>query len=140
MSIKRRRSVYDIVDDYFADLERWTEQLRETLMERPSWNLRNCTIEPLREIMITPSEVIVTVDLPYIKESTVEIKQVDSGSIEISAQMKRRIRLDELGLSHCRGEFQKFQCHMHIPVSVNMDKMKTHFKKGILEIHLPRKR
>jgi HSP20 family protein len=140
VSIRRRRSVYDIIDDYFADLERWAEQFGETLIERPSWNLRNCTIEPLREIMITATEVIVTVDLPYIKEGTVQIKQVDNNSIEISAEMRRKIRLHELGIAHCKGEFRKFQCHMHIPVPVNMNKMKTSFKKGILEIHLPRRR
>jgi HSP20 family molecular chaperone IbpA len=140
MAIKRKRSVYDIIDDYFADLERWAEQFGETLMEKPSWNLKNCTIEPLREVTITPTEVVVTVDLPYTKEGTIKIKEVDSGSIEISAEMKRKVRLDELGIAHCRGEFHKFHCHMHIPVPIDMKKMKTHFKRGMLEIHLPRNR
>jgi HSP20 family molecular chaperone IbpA len=140
MSSRKKRSISDIIDAYFEDLERWAEQFEETLMERPSWNLKNCTIEPLREIMVTPTEVVVTVDLPYTEKNTVEVKPVSRTSLEISAKMKRKIRLDDLGVTHCKGEFQKFHCHMRIPVPVNMDKMDIHYKRGILEVHIPRKR
>jgi len=140
MSIKRKRSISDIIDAYFEDLERWAEQFEETLMVSPSWNLKNCTIEPLRETMVTPTEVVVTVDLPYTEKKTVQVKPVGRTSLEISAKMKRKIRLDDLGVTHCKGEFQKLHCHMRIPVPVNMNKMDIHYKRGILEIHIPRKR
>jgi HSP20 family molecular chaperone IbpA len=140
MSIKKKRSISDIIDAYFEDIEKWAEQFEETLMERPSWNLKNCTIEPLREIMVTPTEVVVTVDLPYTGKDTVKVKPVGNTSFEVSAKMKRKIRLDDLGVTHCKGEFQKFHCYMHIPVPVNMNRMDVHYKRGILEIRIPRKR
>ena len=139
MAIRKRRSVSEIIDEYFADFDRWAEGFREVLTERPSWNLRNCSIEPLRDMMITPKEVLVTVDLPFTTKSTVKIEPVGSNSLEVTAKMNRKIRLDDLGITYCRGEFQKFHSQMLIPVSVNMKKMRVQYKKGILEIHLPRK-
>jgi HSP20 family molecular chaperone IbpA len=139
VSIRKKRSVFDMIDAYFDDLEKWAEELEGTFVERPSWNLKNCSIEPLREIMVTPIEVIATVDLPYTEKKAIRVKPLSDTSLEISAKMKRKIRLDDLGVTHCKGEFHKFHCHMRLPVKVNMNKMVTHYKKGILEIHLPRK-
>jgi HSP20 family molecular chaperone IbpA len=139
MSIKKKRTISDIIDAYFEDLERWAEQFEETMMQRPSWNLKNCTIEPLREIMVTPTEVVVTVDLPYTEKKLIRVKPVGHTSLEISAKMKRKIRLDDLGVTYCKGEFERFYCHVRIPVPVNMDDMNVSVKKGILEIRLRRK-
>jgi HSP20 family molecular chaperone IbpA len=69
----------------------------------------------------------------------VKVEPVGSNSLEITAKMNRKIRLDDLGITYCRGEFQRFYSHMLIPVQVNMKKMRVQYKKGILEIHLPRK-
>lgn len=139
MSTRRKRSMFDIIDEYFDSLEELTERFRETLVERPSWNQKTCTIEPLRDIMVTPTEVIVTVDLPYTEENKIQVKPLNKGTIQISAKMKRKIRFDELGITHHRGEFESLHCQTRIPVPVYMDKMEIRFKKGILEIHLPRK-
>ena len=140
MAIRKRRSISDIVDEYFEDMEKWAQQVRETLTERPSWDLKTCAIEPLREITVTPKEVIVTVELPYARKETVEVKAVDAASLEIFAEMKKKIRLTELGITHTTGVIQRFHGWIHLPVTVNMDKMKIQQKKGILEIKLPRKR
>lgn len=139
MTEKKRRSIFDIIDNYFESLEEWAERIMEGLIDKPSWNQKACTMEPLRNIMVTPTEVIVTVDLPYTKEDTIKIKPIDNRTIEISAKMKRKIRFDEFGIIHHKGEFETLHCQTRIPVPVYMDKMEVHFKKGILEIRLPRK-
>lgn len=139
MSTRRKRSIFDIIDEYFDNLEDWAEKVRETLIERPSWDQKACTIEPLRDIMVTPTEVIVTVDLPYTEKNTIQVKPVDENTLEISARMKRKIRFDDFGMTHYKGEFETFRCQTRIPVPVHMDKMEIRFKKGILEIRLPRK-
>ena len=139
MSIRKKTSIYDMIDEYFEDMEKWADQVRETLNERPCWDLKTCAIEPLREITVTPTEVMVTVDLPYAKEETVQVKPVDGSALEILAEMKRKIRLTELGITQRKGVIQRFHAWIRIPVTVNMDKMKIQHKKGILEIKLPRK-
>jgi HSP20 family molecular chaperone IbpA len=139
MAIRRKRSFSDLIDEYFKDLEEWTQEFGEPFAERPSWNLKNRSIEPLRETTINPTEVLITLDLPFTDKSTVKVKPVGKSTLEISAKMNRVIKSDDLGVTHWRGEFQKYHSHMRIPVQVNMDKMKVHYKKGLLEIHLPRK-
>jgi len=139
MSTKRERSIFDIINEYFQNLEEWAERSREVLIEKPSWNRRACTIEPLRNIMVTPTEVIVTVDLPYAQENAIRVKPVGRDTIDILAKMKRKIRFDDFGITHYKGEFETLRCQTRIPVPVYMDKMEVRFKKGILEIHLPRK-
>lgn len=136
---RRRRSISDIIDEYFESLEVWAERVRENIMERPTWNCRTCTMEPLRDIMVSSDEVVVTVDLPYAEQSTIEVKPISKDTIEISAKMRRKISFDDLGITHHRGEFQRFHCRTRIPVPVYMDRMEIRFKRGILEIRLPRK-
>ncbi|MBX5320632.1 MAG: Hsp20/alpha crystallin family protein [Candidatus Bathyarchaeota archaeon] len=138
-SNRRRRSIFDLIDEYLENLEAWAEGVRETLMERPSWNCRTCSMEPLRDIMVTGDEVIVTVDLPYAEQNTIQVKPVGKDAIEISAKMRRKISFDDFGITHYRGEFQRFHCQTRIPVPVYMDRMEIRFKRGILEIRLPRK-
>jgi HSP20 family molecular chaperone IbpA len=140
VSIRKKVSISDMIGEYFEDMEKWADMVRETLSERPCWDLKTCAIEPLREITVTPTEVIVTVDLPYANEETVQVKAVDGSSLEILAEMKKKIRLTELGITHRKGVIQRFHAWIRIPVTVNMDKMKIQHKKGILEIKLPRKR
>lgn len=140
MSTRRKRSIFEIINEYFENLEEWTERLREASIEKPSWNHRACTIEPLSNIMITPTEVIVTVDLPYAEENTIRVEPIGRDIIEILAKMKRKIRFDDLGITHYKGEFQTLHCQTRIPVPVYTDKMEVRFKRGILEIHLFRKR
>jgi len=84
--------------------------------------------------------VIVTVDLPYAEENTISVKPIGRDTVEILAKMKRKIRFDDFGITHYKGEFQTLHCQTRIPLPVYMDKMELRFKKGILEIHLPRKR
>ena len=139
MSTRRKRSIFDIISEYFESLEEKAEQLGETLIERPSWNQKACSFEPLREIMVTTTEVIVTVDLPLTEENTIQVKPIEKNTLEISAKMKRKVRFEDFGITHHKGEFQTFHCQTRIPVQVHMDKMHFRFKKGILEVHLPRK-
>jgi HSP20 family molecular chaperone IbpA len=140
MSIRKWQSISDMIEEYFEDMEKWADQVRETLSEKPCWDLKTCAIEPLREITVKPTEVIVTVDLPYANEKTVRVEAVDASSLEIFAEMKKKIRLTELGVTHRKGVIQRFHAWIRIPVAVSMDKMKIQHKKGILEIKLPRKR
>ena len=137
---KRKRTVFDMIDDYFEDMQKWAEHFGEIwTAETPSWNLRNCSIEPLREITVTPTEVLLTVDLPYTLKDSVKVKSIGASGLEVSAQMKKKVKLDDLGVKHCKGVLEKFHCHVRIPVQVDMGKMNVHYKKGILEIRLPRK-
>lgn len=136
---KRERSLFDLMDTYFDDLQEEFERRRESMLEMPSWNEKACAMRPLSDLKVTATEVVMTVDLPLTKESSVQVKPLDDRTLEISAKMKRKIQFKELGVTHRKGEFHSLHCHRHVPVPVEMDKMHVGFKKGILEIHIPRK-
>lgn len=136
---KRERSLFDVMDRYFDDLEEEFERRREAMMDMPSWNEKACTIRPLSDLRVTVAEVVMTVDLPLTQESSVQVKPLDDRTLEISAKMKRKIQFKELGVTHRKGEFHSLHCHKRVPVPVEMDKMHVSFKKGILEIHIPRR-
>ena len=138
MAIRKKRSIFEIIDDYLGDLEKWAENFEDTLVERPSWDLKRRTMEPLRDMIITPTEVIVTVDLPFTEAGSVRVKPVNKKTMAISAEMKRTIRFEDLGITHRKCEFQTFYCQTRIPVPVEMDKLRFTTKKGMLDIHVPR--
>jgi len=138
---RRRRSIFDLISDYVEELEALSEELGEVAMtERPSWDLRSCCVEPLCSVFVATDEVVVTADLPNTDTDTIKVEQVNAETLEIRAEMKRKIRFNELGITHRQGEFQFFRCQTHIPVSVDAKRMQTKFKRGILEVHLPRKK
>lgn len=139
MSTRKKRSIFDIIDEYFEDLEEWAEKFREPMIERPSWNQRASTIEPLRDILVTPDVVIVTADLPYAEENKVQVKPLDDNVIEIIAKMRRKVRFADFGITHHAGEFRMLRCQTRIPVPVDMKNMEIRIKRGVLEIRLPRK-
>jgi len=123
------------------DLEALSEELGEvTMTERPSWDLKLCCIEPLCNVFVAANEVVVTADLPNTDPDTIKVDQVNKGTLEIKAKMKRKIRFHEFGITHRQGEFQFFRCQIPLPVPVNVKQMTTKFKRGILEVHLPRKK
>jgi len=136
---KKKRPLSDIIDAYSHSIEEWIEEFGEILVEKPSWSFKDCTIEPLRHMMVTPTEVVVTVDLPFTSREDVKVIAMGKSMLEISAKMRRKIKFKELGIHYCEGEFQSLHSQLRIPLPVEIDKMKTSFKRGILEIRLPRK-
>ena len=141
MSTKRRKNIFELMRSYFEDWETFADELLESvIMERPSWDLESCCLEPLCNVFVSTGEVVVTADLPNIDPKTIKVDSVNRDTLEIKASMKRKIRFHDFGITHREGEFTSFRCHVRIPVSVDMKKMKTQFKRGILEVRLPRKK
>ena len=137
-SRKRRRSIFDLLSDYLEDLNVLTDDL--VPVERPSWDVGASTIQPLCNVSVTPDEVVVTADLPFSDPDSVKIEPSDERTLEISAKIGRRVCCKDLGIVHQRGEFSTFNCQTRIPVAVDMKRRTKRFKKGILEVRLPRKK
>lgn len=140
-SESRKRSIFELIREYMRAIEEEIEErVREFFEERPSWNPRTCTLEPLCNVFVTPNEVIITADLPYAEENDIEVKPLNENLVEIKAKLKRKICFRDLGITHHKGEFSMFYCQVHIPVAVESNRRKVSFRNGILEVRLPRKR
>jgi len=140
MSRKRRRSIFELMREYMEDLEAAAEEMAElAIAERPSWDVRSSCLEPLCNVFVTADEVVVTADMPYTEPETVKVEAISEDRLEIGAKMRQKLRFDDFGITHREGEFSSFRCQVRVPVPVNMKRMKVYFKRGILEIHLPRR-
>ncbi|HIE14341.1 TPA: Hsp20/alpha crystallin family protein [Candidatus Bathyarchaeota archaeon] len=134
----RRRSIFDRIREYLDEFERATEEAF-SVFEQPSWDVESKCLRPLFNISVTSREVVVTADLPYADPKTLRIESLDD-QIEITAKMKVKLRFEDFGVSHRQGEFSSFHCRIPLPVPVDASRARASFKKGILEVRLPRRR
>ena len=104
------------------------------------WNVVAASIEPLYNLMVGAAEIILTVDLPYVNQEQVKVFFHATDVIEISAETSRMITFKDLGIKHRHGEFTCYRARIRTPVPVDESRIKKHFKRGVLEIHLPRVR
>ena len=102
------------------------------------WNVASACIQPLYNLFVTTEEVVLTVDLPYVEQKSVKLKRSTEDSIEVYAETNRKITFKDLGIKHRRGEFTCYHAIMRMPVPVNEKKITKKFKRGLLEVHIPR--
>jgi HSP20 family molecular chaperone IbpA len=103
-----------------------------------SWNAAAACIQPLYDLFVAATEVVLTVDLPYVNQKQVRLTCPTADSLEIYAETIRKITFRELGAKHRRGEFTCYRAMVRMPVPVDEKKITQSFKRGVLEIHIPR--
>ncbi len=102
------------------------------------WNAAAACIQPLHDLIVAATEVVLTVDLPYVNEKQVKLSCPTDDSVEIYAETSRKITFRELGAKHRHGEFTCYRARIRFPVPVDEKRMSSKFKRGVLEIHIPR--
>ena len=88
--------------------------------------------------MVTSNEVLLTVDLPYVNVKRVKLTCPTDDSLEVYAETSKKITFKELGMKHRHGEFTSYHAIVRMPVPVNEKKITKKFKRGVLEVHIPR--
>ncbi len=109
-----------------------------SLIHGSGWNAASASIEPLYNLFVAASELVLTIDLPYVNEKKVKLRCPTKEAIEISAVTTRKITFHELGAKHRHGEFTSYHARIRVPVQIDSKKIKSKFKHGVLEIHVPR--
>lgn len=95
-------------------------------------------IEPLYNLFVGATEVVITLDLPYVNQTQVKLQCPSNDSIEVYAETSRKITFKDLGVKHRHGEFTCYHARIRIPVPVDESKISSKFKHGVLEVHIPR--
>ncbi|MCD6444819.1 Hsp20/alpha crystallin family protein [Candidatus Bathyarchaeota archaeon] len=134
-----RRSIFDLFEEYIERFERIFEEEFEALMERAGWSPSTSTIEPLTEVTVTPSEVIITADMPCARPESISVRFLDDYTVEIYAKTYRSISFREFRVTHMRGEFSNFHVRVRIPVAVERRIKSLTCRRGLLELRIPRK-
>ena len=138
--MRRRRSIFDIMRERMEEFEEIADEIFERFMERPSWDVRTHSLEPLCDVFVSSDRVIVTADLPKVNPESIRVNGISDDLIEIAAEMRVKVNFEDLGVTHRKGEFSCFSCRVQLPVPVDTSKARARFKRGILEITLPRKK
>ena len=138
--MRRRRSIFDIMREHIEEFEELADEMFERFMERPSWDVRTHSLEPLCNVSVSSDRVIVTADLPKVDPKSIRVTGIADDLIEITAKMRVKVNFEDLGITHRRGEFSCFSCRVPLPVPVDTSRARARFRRGILEITLPRKR
>ena len=140
MERRKKGSSFEEMEEYLKKIEELAKEVMDAAFpEGPNWNTETCCLHALSNVFITPREVIVTADLPYIEHETVQVNAFDENHIEITAKMKKKVNFKELGICHRQGEFSFLRCQGRLQVAIIADKMKITFEDGILEVRFPRK-
>ena len=140
MERPKKGSSFEEMEEYLQKIEELAQEVMDSAFpEGPSWNTETCCLHALSNVFITPREVIVTADLPYIEPETVQVNTLDENHIEIIAKMKKKVNFNDLGICHRQGEFSFLRCQGRLQVAVNADKMQISCEDGILEVRFPRK-
>lgn len=95
-------------------------------------------IEPLYNLFVGATEVVITLDLPYVNQTQVKLQCPSNDSVEVYAETSRKITFKDLGVKHRHGEFTCYHARIRIPVPVDESKISSKFKRGVLEVHIPR--
>ena len=108
-------------------------------LQSSGWNVAAACIHPLYNLTVTATEVVLTVDLPYVEHKGVKLGPTTEDSIEVYAETTRKITFKDLGIKHRHGEFNCYHAIIQLPVPVNKKKVTKKFKRGLLEVHLARR-
>ena len=104
------------------------------------WNAAAACIQPLYDLLVAVTEVVLTVDLPFVDQKQVKLRCPTDDSLEIYAETNRKITFRDLRAKHRHGEFTCYRALIRIPVPVDEKRMSKEFKRGVLEVHIPRLR
>ncbi len=109
-----------------------------TTQHGSGWNVAAACIEPLYNLFVGATEVVLTIDLPYVNQSRIKLACPANDIVELYAETTRKITFEDLGVKHRHGEFTCYHTRIRIPVPVDENRINTKFKRGVLEIHIPR--
>jgi HSP20 family protein len=121
-----RREMERVFDSFFRDFDLgstrpWSEEFI-----------------PATNVMDNGKEIKVTAELPGLDEKDIEVVVSEDG-ITIKGEKKAEKEEKDDGrylLERCYGSFYR---NIPLPATVNMDKVEAKFKKGVLEVCLPKK-
>ncbi|MBU7004637.1 MAG: Hsp20/alpha crystallin family protein [Theionarchaea archaeon] len=129
---------FEIMQKRMARLERKMEELFEEALQ-PSWSLEEKALEPLYDIEEMENEIVVTADLPCVRDKNdLEVNCTES-TLEIQARMCQPVSFKKWGTVQRDADFECFRKIISLPAEVDPDRARASLKAGILTVRLPKR-
>ena len=93
---------------------------------------------PLIDVMETAEEVVIKAELPDMDEKEVSLS-LSGDNLIIKGERKGEKEEKDKRFHRMERWCGGFERVVALPVSVDQEKISAHYKKGVLEIHLPKK-
>lgn len=135
---RKRKSLFDIFDELFDQIELVDKHLRRANRE-VMWNPYREELVPLTHIRDEVDYVVITADLPYVRNlNDIDITMTES-EISIRARMCRTVKYEKWIPGFKDVEYKQWAKTIHLPFLINPSKATVRFKEHILEIRVPKK-
>lgn len=107
--------------------------------ERPMFDLTRRCLEPLAHVKEEEDKIIVTVDLPYVKRKEDISINISGNNLVIEAKMRRSVQYSTLAGIYRDLSFDTYRKVIKLPENVEPDEAIAKFRRGILEVIIPKK-
>ncbi|MCD6458300.1 MAG: Hsp20/alpha crystallin family protein [Thermoprotei archaeon] len=129
--------IFDRIRKIHEEIEKAFREFEKEIF-KPLFDFESKCLEPLYHIEETPNEVIVRVDLPYVKRKEDVKVTATENKIVVEAKMERKVPFDDL-ITYGRTSFEMYRKEIILPTPVDAKKAKAKLRGCILEIRLPKK-
>jgi len=99
--------------------------------------MRPSYFEPYVDVYETPTEVLVTAELPGIKKKDIRLN-VTEDMIEISAEAREEAMEERPGVLRRERRMGKFYRSLSLPCKVKPEEATAKYVDGVLEVRLPK--
>ncbi|MDO9522092.1 MAG: Hsp20/alpha crystallin family protein [Methanocorpusculum sp.] len=131
------------LDTFFSEMEERAESFAshsDSIKTMAKNAIPRITGDFYVDLCETPSEIIITCDLPGIEKEDVSVKLLNETTLQIKTKYDRDVsNTDASGIYHLRerrsGAGERI---IRLPVEVIAEGAKASFKNGIMEITLPK--
>lgn len=121
----------------FRELSRMERDM-EDLFGRVDWPWRaERGWVPAVDMVDAKDEIVLRADLPGMDEKSIEVT-VQNGTLTISGERKEEKEEKKEDYYYSERTYGVFSRTVMLPSGVEADKVKATFKKGVLEVHLPK--
>jgi HSP20 family protein len=119
----------------FRELAR---EMEETLGRFFPWSEeRGHPWTPAVDMVDEKDEIVVKADLPGLDQKDIEVT-VEDGTLTIRGERKEEKEEKKENYYYAERSYGAFLRSIPLPKGVEADKVKATFKKGVLEVHLPK--
>jgi HSP20 family protein len=122
----------------FRELARMEREM-EDMFGRflPSWTEKERGWAPTVDMIDQKDEIVVKADLPGLEEKDIEVT-VQDGTLMIRGERKEEKEEKKEDYYFAERSYGAFLRSLPLPTGVEAERVKASFRKGVLEIHLPK--
>ncbi len=124
-----QRDVNRVFDDFFRTFE--------TGLLSPFGEISESMFHPRLEVKENPDDLRISVELPGIDEKDIDLS-ITNDALTISGEKREEKEENTQGYYRMERTYGSFHRRVPIPCQIDKDKVEATFKKGVLNIVLPK--